>query len=121
MPRTVLDEAQIHPAIRKSVAGYQQALVAQARAAIDSHPVVVLGMAQNPFVRRARRLLNDAGITYQYIERGSYFRGWRERLALKMWAGWPTFPMVFVRGTLVGGATDVQRLLADGEFQRLLG
>jgi glutaredoxin-related protein len=38
-----------------------------------------------------------------------------------MWTGWPTFPMVFVRGVLVGGADDVQRLLQSGELKRLLG
>jgi len=38
-----------------------------------------------------------------------------------MWTGWPTFPMVFVRGTLVGGAADLERLIESGELQRLLG
>ena len=45
---------------------------------------------------------------------------WRERNALKMWTGWPTMPMVFVRGVLVGGAEDVQKLIASGELQRML-
>ena len=29
-------------------------------------------------------------------------------------------PMVFVKGTLVGGAQDVERLIASGELKRLL-
>jgi glutaredoxin-related protein len=37
-----------------------------------------------------------------------------------MWTGWPTFPMVFVRGTLVGGAQDLQALIDSGELKRLL-
>jgi len=45
---------------------------------------------------------------------------WRRRTALKMWTGWQTFPMVFVKGTLVGGANDVQKLIESGELQRLL-
>ena len=52
---------------------------------------------------------------------GRYFSTWRRRLALKMWTGWPTFPMVFVKGTLVGGADDLERLIASGELQRMLG
>jgi len=28
-----------------------------------------------------------------------------------MWTGWPTFPMIFVKGTLVGGADDVIKLI----------
>jgi glutaredoxin-related protein len=39
---------------------------------------------------------------------------------LKMWTGWPTFPMVFVKGVLVGGATDVQALISSGELKKLL-
>jgi monothiol glutaredoxin len=39
---------------------------------------------------------------------------------LKMWTGWPTFPMVFVKGVLVGGATDVEALIASGELKRML-
>jgi glutaredoxin-related protein len=37
-----------------------------------------------------------------------------------MWTGWPTFPMVFVKGTLIGGAQEVEKLIASGELQRLL-
>jgi glutaredoxin-related protein len=37
-----------------------------------------------------------------------------------MWSGWPTFPMVFVKGNLVGGAEDIDRLIKSGELKRLL-
>jgi glutaredoxin-related protein len=37
-----------------------------------------------------------------------------------MWTGWPTMPMVFVRGQLVGGCDDLQRLIDSGELSRLL-
>jgi glutaredoxin-related protein len=83
--------------------------------------VVVLGMAQNPFVRKARKALDAAGIAHHDLDVGSYLSEWRRRNALKMWTGWPTFPMVFVKGTLVGGATDLAALLDSGELKRLLG
>ena len=35
--------------------------------------------------------------------------------------GWPTFPMVFAKGVLVGGAQDLDKLVSSGELQRLLG
>jgi glutaredoxin-related protein len=38
-----------------------------------------------------------------------------------MWSGWPTFPQVFVKGALVGGAADLEAALADGSFKALLG
>ena len=37
-----------------------------------------------------------------------------------MWTGWPTFPMVFVKGMLIGGADDLDRLLASGELKEML-
>jgi glutaredoxin-related protein len=37
-----------------------------------------------------------------------------------MWTGWPTFPMVFVKGVLVGGADDLKALIASGELQQML-
>jgi glutaredoxin-related protein len=54
------------------------------------------------------------------MEYGSYVSGWRRRNALKMWNGWPTFPMVFVKGILIGGASDLDRLVKSGELQRML-
>jgi monothiol glutaredoxin len=79
-----------------------------------------VGMAQNPFPRKARKALDAAGVPYHYLEYGSYFSDWRRRTALKMWTGWPTFPMVFVKGTLVGGAAELIQLIDSGELQRLL-
>ncbi len=120
MPRHILDETRLHPAIRERVADLHRSVVEEAQAAVARHPVVVLGMAGNPFVRRARRALDAAGVAHHDIDHGSYFSGWRTRNALKLWTGWPTLPMVFVQGSLVGGADDLQRLIDSGELQRLL-
>lgn len=120
MARNVLDESQIHPAVRERVASHHAALVQQVQAALREHAVVVVGMAQNPFPRKARKTLDAAGVPYHYLSYGSYFSDWRRRNALKMWSGWPTFPMVFVKGVLVGGAADLDKLIASGELQRLL-
>lgn len=38
-----------------------------------------------------------------------------------MGTGWPTFPMVFVKGVMVGGANDLERLMKSGELARMLG
>jgi glutaredoxin-related protein len=35
-----------------------------------------------------------------------------------MWTGWPTFPMIFIKGVLIGGAADLKRLLDSGEVKR---
>lgn len=44
MPRPILDETHIHPAIRNKVAGHQQAMVQEVIAAIRGIDVVVVGM-----------------------------------------------------------------------------
>ncbi len=121
MTRAVLDEAHIHPGIRTLVAAHQSAVVAEVQAAVAQHAVVVVGMAQNPFCRKARGALSTAGVAFQYLEYGSYFSAWRQRNALKMWTGWPTLPMVFVKGQLVGGANDLGKLIASGELKRMVG
>ncbi len=118
--RPVLDTEHIHPAIRGYVASHHTDIVREVQAAVAAHPVVVVGMAQNPMPKRARKALDAAGIAHHYLEYGSYFNTWRRRNALKMWTGWPTFPMVFVRGVLVGGATDVEKLIASGELKQML-
>ncbi len=116
MPRQILDEARIHPAIRAKIATYEIDIVSEVQEAVRTNEVVVVGMAQNPFPRQARRILEAAGIAYKYLPYGSYFSLWRRRLALKMWTGWPTFPMVFVKGVLVGGASDLRKLVESGEL-----
>jgi monothiol glutaredoxin len=120
MPRNVLDASRIHPSVRDTVANHHRHMVDRVEAEIAKHPVLVVGMAFNPMPKKARAALDAAGIAHGYIEFGSYFNTWRERNALKMWTGWPTFPMVFVKGVLVGGATDVQALVSSGELKKML-
>ena len=120
MPRPILDEAHIHPAIRDNIATHHLDIIDEVRAAISAHPVVVVGMAQNPMPRKARKALDAAGIAHHYLEYGSYFNTWRRRNALKMWTGWPTFPMIFVKGTLIGGAQEASKLIASGELAKRL-
>lgn len=115
--RPILDESRIHPAVRDKVTNYRGSVLKEVQEAIAAHAVVVVGMRINPWPKRARKLLDAAGIAYHYLEYGSYFSEWRKRTALKMWTGWPTFPMIFVRGALVGGAQDLERLLKNGELK----
>lgn len=116
MPRQILTDAEIHPAIRDRLALHGQAIVSEVQAAVAAHAVVVVGMGMNPFVRKARRALGAAGVPFHYLEYGNYFNAWRSRNALKMWTGWPTFPMVFVKRQLIGGAEDLQRLIENGQL-----
>ena len=118
MTRPILDEAHIHPAVREKIATHHADIVREVQDAIAANEIVVVGMKQNPMPKKARRLLDAASRSYKYLEYGSYLGEWRRRNALKMWTGWPTFPMVFVKGVLVGGADDLGRLIASGELAR---
>jgi glutaredoxin-related protein len=118
MPRPILPEAQIHPAVREKIANHGSDILKEVQAAVAANDIVVVGMRMNPFPKKARKLLDAAGLAYRYLEYGSYLSQYRRRLPLKLWTGWPTFPMVFVKGVLIGGADDLAKLLASGELKR---
>ena len=120
MTRQILDEAHIHLAIRQAITDNNTDIVSEVQAAIAKNAVVVVGMGINPMPKKARKLLAAAGVAHEYLSYGSYLSLWRRRNALKMWTGWPTFPMVFVKGTLVGGADDLQKLIESGELSKML-
>lgn len=120
MSRMILDESRIHPAAREKVSANHRKFVEQVAAAVEQNDIVIVGMAQNPFPKKARKLLDEAGTAYCYLEYGSYLKMWRPRTALKMWTGWPTFPQIFVKQQFIGGAAELKALLASGELARLL-
>ncbi len=118
MERLLLPSAHVAEPVRQQISSFHRDTVEEVVAAVGRHAVVVVGMKQNPVVKKARRLLDDAGVNYHYLEYGSYLSQWKRRLAIKLWAGFPTFPMVFVDGTLVGGAAEVEKLKTDGKLKR---
>ena len=121
MTRPLLPEDRVDPAIREVIASNHRDIIDEVERAVVAHDVVVVGMKQNPFPRRARKALTAAGVAFHYLEYGSYFSTWRRRTALKIWSGWPTFPMIFVKGVLIGGAENLQKLIESGELHKRLG
>jgi glutaredoxin-related protein len=118
MERLTLSAEKVSPAVQASVAAFHRSILEEIAAAVARDPVVVVGMAQNPFVKKARKVLDAQGIKFTYLEYGSYLSKWKERLAIKIWAGFPTFPMVFIDGTLIGGATELEKLRDEGKLPR---
>jgi glutaredoxin-related protein len=118
--RRTLAASRLAPqAVEKQVA-FHRAIVDEVERAVSETPIVVVGMAQNPHCKEVRKSLGDAGLEFKYIEYGSYFSKWKERLAVKLWSGWPTFPQVFVRGVLIGGADLTAAGIADGTLKQRL-
>jgi glutaredoxin-related protein len=118
MNRPTLPADKIAPTAHDVVAAFHRDVVDEVAATVAKDHVVIVGMAQNPVVKKARRLLDAEGIKYTYLEYGSYLSKWKERLAIKLWAGFPTFPMVFVDGSLIGGASEIEKLKAQGKLPR---
>jgi monothiol glutaredoxin len=119
MSRLIVEESRIHPGARAKIHSNHREIVEECQRAVDEHDVVIIGMKQNPVPKRARKILDGRQVAYHYLEFGSYLGPWRRRNALKMWTGWPTFPMIFVKGMFIGGCAELEALLASGEFDRL--
>jgi monothiol glutaredoxin len=119
-PRPILSDEFKTERVRAKIAGFHAGIVEEVRSTVARDSVVVVGMATNVFVKRVRKALAEHEIAFTYLEYGGYMSRWSERLAIKLWSGWPTFPQVFVRGHLIGGNDDTQKALADGELKRML-
>lgn len=119
--RLLLPEDRIAPEARTKMSTLFADTIREVEGAVRTHDVVVVGMAQNPHVRRAKRALDDAQIAYHSLSYGSYVSEWRRRLAIKCWSGWPTFPQVFVKGVLLGGADLTKAAIASGDLAKRLG
>tara|TARA_Y100001954_G_C15608402_1_gene501629 strand:+ start:342 stop:701 length:360 start_codon:yes stop_codon:yes gene_type:complete len=105
--------------VQNHLAQFYSDTITELEQCITDNDVVVIGMATNPHVKKALKILKKHNITYTYREYGGYLSAWNQRLAIKMWSGWPTFPQIFVRGTLIGGASDTITALKDGTFEDL--
>jgi glutaredoxin-related protein len=116
--RPLLDKAT--PAALADIERFHSERLDEIKRAVAEHDIVVIGMALNGACGKAVRALEAAGHEVHYIEIGGYFSKWRERLAIKLWSGWPLYPQVFVKGTLVGGHDRTVAAIADGTLKKLL-
>ena len=114
--RKMLPADAIHTAIRDRISHFHHDIVTEVAEAVARERIVVVGMRYNGSVRKARQNLTKAGLSFTYLEYGSYTSAWRQRLALKMWTGFPTFPMIFIDQKLIGGNSDLEALMAAGDI-----
>jgi glutaredoxin-related protein len=106
--------------VQQQESRFHRDFVDEVIAAVDNNDIVVVGMGQNPVVKDARKALDKAGLAYAYVGHGSYLSGYRRRLAVKMWSGYPTFPQVFIKGVLIGGCAELVAGLKDGSVKERL-
>ncbi len=118
--RPLLDPSRTALPARERIASFHVDVLREVEGAIAESPVVVVGMAQNPHVKTVRNALTEAGLEFKYLEYGSYLSKWKERLAIKLWSGWPTYPQVFVNGVLIGGKDLTVAAIRDGSLRKML-
>ena len=111
MDRKILAATHIHPAAQKFIVNNHQNIVNEVIATVEKNKIVVVGMDQNPVVKKAKKLLESHNLTYTELSYGNYLSHWKQRLAIKLWSGWPTFPQVFIEGKLIGGAAELAEFL----------
>ena len=115
--RPALPWSQVHPEVQEMLSHFHPEVVREVAETVARDEWVLVGMATNPFVARARKLLQQEGIAFTELRYGGYTSRWKARLAIKMWAGFPTFPMVFRRGVLLGGASELRALQRAGTLR----
>lgn len=114
--RKILPSERVSSRIQTAVKNFHPEIVEQVESAIEKNSVVVVGMRGNYFVKKTLKNLRKWNVACEYLEFGSYFRFWNERQTLKAWAGFSTFPMIFVNGVLIGGNSDLEVEKSDGTF-----
>ena len=97
-------------------------LMEKVRALVGSDDVFMLikGTPQRPqcgFSANTVAVMDSLGVAYRTFDVLSD-EGVRE--AAKTFAGWPTFPQVFVRGEFIGGNDIVTEMHASGELQEMV-
>ncbi|GMI50383.1 hypothetical protein ScalyP_jg7591 [Parmales sp. scaly parma] len=89
-------------------------------AVATQNSIVIVGMQYNPFCSKAVSVLKKANFEAKYVGIGGYFSKYSERQAVKVWSGWPLIPIVFVKGEVVGGFTEINNMIKSGELANLL-
>ena len=127
LPDPKLREVAVEAATTAAATGASLAVVfstdaARADALVRSAPVVLFlkGTADAPvcsFSYRAVALLRAASISFTTVD---VLQEPTVRGALKALHDWPTFPMIFVEGKLIGGVEALQNFI-DGEGAARLG
>ncbi|KAI8374651.1 thioredoxin-like protein [Radiomyces spectabilis] len=88
----------------------------------EKQPVMVFikGTPQEPqcgFSKQMIALLNDRHIKYGYF---NILSDDEVRQGLKTHVNWPTYPMLFYKGELLGGLDIVKEMIETGEFDEVL-
>ncbi len=90
---------------------------------LAAHPVLLFmkgtpDFPQCGFSATAVRALNAVGAKFDTV---NIFEDPELREALKQYSNWPTYPQLYVRGELIGGADIIIEMHQSGELATLIG
>lgn len=97
-------------------------VVEQIKQQIKDNPVILYmkGTPEQPqcgFSARAVQILESCHIDFSSVD---ILANPEIRRQLPLYANWPTFPQLYIRGELVGGSDIMTELYESGELQTML-
>lgn len=69
------------------------------------------------FSARAVQCIEACGVDFSYVD---VLSNPDIRQALPLYADWPTFPQLYIKGELIGGSDIIAEMFAQGELEHLL-
>jgi len=91
-------------------------------AMVSSSAVVLFikGTKEQPYCGFSQAVVHALNVLSVDFEAYNVLEGPQFKQAVKEYAQWPTFPMLFVNNELVGGADIVAEMYQDGSLEALL-
>ncbi|ODQ63666.1 glutaredoxin [Nadsonia fulvescens var. elongata DSM 6958] len=91
------------------------------RSLIAQNSVFVASKSFCPFCHRAKQLLKDLNVEHKVVELDEVSNGNQLQQALKELSGQSTVPNIYIKGTHIGGNSDLQKLNSSGMLIKMLG
>ena len=100
----------------------QEQIIETIRQQIEGNPIILYmkGSPNQPqcgFSARAVQALMGCGERFAYVD---ILTNPDIRAALPVYANWPTFPQLWIKGELIGGSDIISEMFDKGELQPLV-
>ncbi|XP_054020970.1 glutaredoxin 2 isoform X1 [Dryobates pubescens] len=103
-----------------SVGLSNDAVVNQIQEIISDNCVVIFSKTTCIYCKMAKKVFEGMNVNYTAVELDMNTNGSQFQDILEQMTGGRTVPRVFVNGSFVGGATDIQRLHEEGKLLPLV-
>ncbi|OWZ01543.1 Grx4 family monothiol glutaredoxin [Phytophthora megakarya] len=116
---SIVEQLGLTKNVEEAEAAFQESL----RALVNSAPVLLFmkGTPSDPkcgFSKKTVKLLRDHQIAFSSFD---ILSDEQVRQGLKKFSNWPTYPQLYVKGTLVGGLDILNEMAEEGDLSEQLG